>query len=232
MGAGRIVLWRHARTAYNASARLQGQIDIPLDAVGRWQARTAAARLLGRHEPTRVVSSDLTRARETAAALASAAELDVVLDERLRERAFGEWEGLSGEEIAERWPDEYALWRGGGEPERVGAETRAAVAARMSEGVAAHVASLERTDTLVVVSHGAALSSVVAELLDLPAESRAFAGMLNAHWAELVAARNDVRPAWRLVGYNVGPSDVSTDWNAGPDRAADVDPDTETRDPD
>jgi probable phosphoglycerate mutase len=226
-----LVLWRHARTAYNASARLQGQIDIPLDAVGRWQARTAAARLLGRHEPALVVSSDLTRARETAAALASGAGLDVVLDERLRERAFGEWEGLSGDEIGARWPQEYALWRGGGEPERV-AETRASVAARMAEGVAAHVESLSRTDTLVVVSHGAALSSVVAELLDMPAASRAFAGMLNAHWAELVAARNDVRPAWRLVGYNIGPSDVSSDWNAGPDRAADVDPDTETRDPD
>jgi probable phosphoglycerate mutase len=223
-----LVLWRHARTAYNASARLQGQIDIPLDAVGRWQARTAAARLLGRHEPALVVSSDLTRARETAAALASGAGLDVVLDERLRERAFGEWEGLSGDEIGARWPQEY----GGGEPERVGAETRASVAARMAEGVAAHLESLSRTDTLVVVSHGAALSSVVAELLDMPAASRAFAGMLNAHWAELVAARNDVRPAWRLVGYNIGPSDVSSDWNAGPDRAADVDPDTETRDPD
>ena len=70
MTAGRLLLVRHGRTAYNSEARLQGQVDIPLDAVGRWQARTAAARLLTRHEPTAIVVSDLSRAHETASFLA------------------------------------------------------------------------------------------------------------------------------------------------------------------
>jgi glucosyl-3-phosphoglycerate phosphatase len=232
VGAGRILLWRHGRTAYNASARLQGQIDIPLDDVGRWQARTAAARIVMRHEPATVVSSDLARARQTAECLTGAAGVGLELDERLRERAFGEWEGLTGDEIHARWPEEYALWRGGGDPPRVGAESRAEVASRLGAAVRDHVEKLDRSQTLVLVSHGAAISSAVAELLGMSAEWRGVAGMHNAHWAELVAARNDVMPAWRLVGYNLGPTDASSDWNAGPDRATDTDPDTETRDPD
>ena len=78
MTAGRLLLVRHGRTAYNSQARLQGQVDIPLDDVGRWQARTAAALLLARHEPTAIVTSDLTRAHETASFLARAASLDLV----------------------------------------------------------------------------------------------------------------------------------------------------------
>ena len=61
-----VVLWRHGRTEYNAARRLQGQIDIPLDEVGRWQGTTAAAALFARHTPVRIVSSDLVRARSTA----------------------------------------------------------------------------------------------------------------------------------------------------------------------
>jgi len=227
---GRLLLWRHGRTAYNASARLQGQVDIPLDDVGHWQARTAAAALLARHTPTRVVSSDLSRAAQTATALARMVGLEVELDARVRERGFGDWEGLTGQEISARWPQDYALWRGGGEPSRVGAESRAAVAERTAAAITEHAAALDRTDTLVVVSHGAAISSAVAALMSMPADWRAIAGMHNAHWAELVPSSGSVEPAWRLAAYNLGPTDASSDWNAGPDR--DADETTTTRDPD
>ena len=134
MTAGRLLLVRHGRTAYNSEARLQGQVDIPLDAVGRWQARTAAARLLTRHEPTAIVVSDLSRAHETASFLARAAGLDLAVDARLRERAFGLWEGLTGDDLRRDWADEFAVWRAGGQPEGVGAETRAEVAAARARG--------------------------------------------------------------------------------------------------
>lgn len=231
MTVGRLLLWRHGRTAYNATARLQGQVDIPLDEVGRWQARTAAAAMLARRTPTHVVSSDLGRALETADALARMAGVDVLPDERVRERAFGEWEGLSGAEIGERWPQEYALWRAGGEPARVGAETRQEVARRTARAIEEHAQRLTREDTLVVVSHGAAISSAVAELMGMPADWRALAGMHNAHWAELVPSSSGVQPAWRLAGYNLGPTDASADWNAGPDRT-DTREGGSTRDPD
>ncbi|WP_250448485.1 histidine phosphatase family protein, partial [Actinotalea sp. C106] len=132
MSAGTVLLWRHGRTAYNAEARLQGQVDIPLDEVGRWQAREAARALQVRHRPRRIVSSDLGRAAATGAALGELAGLEVETDPRLRERGFGAWEGLTSEEIAERWPEEHAVWRRGQDPERAGAETRARVAERMA----------------------------------------------------------------------------------------------------
>jgi len=231
VSVGRLLLWRHGRTEFNATARLQGQVDIPLDDVGRWQARTAAAAMLARHTPTRIVSSDLDRARETAQALGRMAGVVVEVDARVRERGFGEWEGLSGAEIAERWPEDYALWRAGGEPTRVGAETRQVVARRTAEAITELSRAMSRDETLVVVSHGAAISSAVGELLGMPAAWRGMAGMHNAHWAEVVPSSGDVLPAWRLVAYNLGPTDASTDWNAGPDRADDEQAGS-TRDPD
>ena len=230
MTVGRLLLWRHGRTAANAGFRLQGQIDIPLDEVGRWQARTAAAALLARYEPTAIVSSDLSRARATAEHLARAVGLSVVLEPRLRERSFGVWEGMTGDEITARWPGEFEAWRGGGDPVGVDAEPRAAVAARMGEAITEHADALGSDDTLVVVSHGAAIALAVGELLGQPASWRGVVGLHNAHWAELVPARGGVAPAWRLIGLNLGPTDASQDWNAGPDTAPEED--DETRDPD
>jgi probable phosphoglycerate mutase len=227
-----LLLVRHGRTAYNSEARLQGQVDIPLDAVGRWQARTAAARLLTRHEPTVIVTSDLSRAYETASFLGRAAGLDLVVDPRLRERAFGLWEGLTGEDLKRDWAEEFAVWRAGGQPEGVGAETRAEVAQRVREGILEHAEPLGPDDTLVVVSHGSAISCAVGDLLGMPTDWHGFTGMLNVHWAELTATRGDFAPAWRMVGYNLGPTDASSDWNAGPDVTHDSGVDAETRDPD
>ena len=230
MSAGRLLLWRHGRTAANAGARLQGQIDIPLDDVGRWQARTAAAAMLARYEPTVLVSSDLSRARATADHLARVAGLPVTEDPRLRERGFGEWEGMTGDEIEARWPGAFEAWRLGGDPSGVGAETRAAVAARMAEAIGDHVAAGRPEDTLVVVSHGAAISLAVGALLGQPASWRGVVGLHNAHWAELVPAHGGAAPDWRLIGLNLGPTDASQDWNAGPDTAPEED--EETGDPD
>lgn len=221
MTAGRIVLWRHGRTAFNAEARLQGQSDIPLDRVGQWQAETAAYALAARYTPTRIVSSDLGRARATAEALASRVGLPVQVDARVRERGFGEWEGLTAAEMSERWPEEHAAWASGREPQRVGAESRAEVLERMVEGVSAHAAELDRHDTLVIVSHGAAISLGVIGLIGLDAEWRGITGMSNAHWAELHATRPGSPVAWRLESLNLGPAHESSDWNAGPDVAED-----------
>ena len=58
-----------------------------------------------------VVSSDLFRAQQTAHAFADPLGLDVTLDSRLRERDFGQWEGMSREEINERYPEGYASWK-------------------------------------------------------------------------------------------------------------------------
>lgn len=219
MTASTVVLLRHARTAYNASLRLQGQIDIPLDDVGRWQAQEGTAALASSHRATRIVSSDLERAADTAAAYAQAlGGVAVKTDVRVRERSFGEWEGMTGEEIAERWPEEYAAWRRGEDPVRAGAETKAAVAARVAEAVREHAAELGSDETLVVVSHGAAISLAVTALLGLdPAGWRGIAGMHNVHWSHLHRSGPGAVPEWRLVAHNVGAGYPLDQWQAGPD---------------
>lgn len=220
MTAGTVVLVRHARTAYNASLRLQGQIDIPLDEVGRWQADEGAAALASSHRAARVVSSDLGRAADTAAAYVRAlgGSVGVRTDERLRERAFGEWEGMTGEEISARWPDEYTAWRQGAEPAGAGAETKAQVARRMHAAITEHAGDLDGDECLVVVSHGAAISLAVTALLGLdPTGWRGIAGMHNVHWSHLHRSADGVVPGWRLVAHNVGAGYPLDRWQAGPD---------------
>jgi probable phosphoglycerate mutase len=111
-GPRRVLLWRHGRTAWNLQRRFQGQSDPPLDEVGRAQAREAAA-MLASVEPDAIYSSDLVRATETAAALTALTGLPVRLDRRLRERSLGRWEGLTRDEVAALYGDEYAAWLGG-----------------------------------------------------------------------------------------------------------------------
>ena len=91
-----IFLVRHGRTSYNAAHRLQGQVDIPLDEVGRWQVERTGETLRELYVERRpdvtnriVVASDLCRAAATAHAFADPLELEVNLDPRVRERSFG-----------------------------------------------------------------------------------------------------------------------------------------------
>ncbi|HMO10493.1 MAG TPA: histidine phosphatase family protein [Actinotalea sp.] len=214
MTARAVVLWRHGRTAYNAEGRMQGTIDIPLDEVGVWQVALGAEHLAQRHRPSRIVSSDLGRAVATAGALGELTGLPVQTDPRLRERCFGDWEGLTAAEIAERWPDQYEVWRSHGDPARTGAETRAEVAERMSVAVEEHAAALADDETLVVVAHGAAITLGVSRLLGLDATWRGMAGLHNAHWSLLRPSGR--RPGtWYLEAHNLGPAVVVDDWNAG-----------------
>lgn len=218
MTAGTIVLLRHARTAYNAGLRLQGQIDIPLDEVGRWQAEQGANALAAAHKASAVVASDLGRARDTAAAYARHVGLEVATDAGLRERSFGIWEGLTDAEIAERWPQEHAVWRGGGEPPVEGVESKAEVAERMEQAVLRHADALGAGETLVVVSHGSAITQALTRLLGLdPATWRGLHGLHNVHWSHLHASAPGATPAWRLVAHNVGAGYPLDTWQSGPE---------------
>ena len=138
-----ITLVRHGRTAFNAQHRLQGQINIPLDEVGEWQVRQTARALRELYVDHRpdipnrlVVCSDLDRAAATAHAFADPLGLTVHADERVRERSFGDWEGVAVEELAERYPEDYRSWaefRGG--ELKYGAESKEHVGKRGVEAL-------------------------------------------------------------------------------------------------
>jgi broad specificity phosphatase PhoE len=99
-----LVFVRHGETAWNAARRFQGQSDVPLSLRGQAQA-AALARALCNVPFTHAYSSDLIRALETARAIVAGRDLPIVTDVRLREFDFGEWEGLTWNEIVVRWPE-------------------------------------------------------------------------------------------------------------------------------
>lgn len=163
-----VVLVRHGRTHYNAIRRLQGQIDIPLDIVGQWQADQTGMALAQRyywakvadtaqhperlteiqaaadgqapyedwkHSPSvgrrlQIVSSDLTRALQTAHACADILGLPVIADARMRERSFGQWEGHTRAEIEAMAPEGYRRWKAHEDVSEFGVESREACGMR------------------------------------------------------------------------------------------------------
>ncbi len=98
-----IILVRHGETEWNHQRRIQGQIDIPLNAVGLRQADAVARRLADR-PVTAIYTSDLQRASQTAAPIAAACRLPAQPDARLRERHFGEFQGGYYEELQRTSP--------------------------------------------------------------------------------------------------------------------------------
>lgn len=105
-----ILLIRHGETAWNAVRKLQGHLDIPLNAEGRRQAKALAAGLQ-QEKLAAIISSDLQRAMQTAGEIARLQGISTRIDAALRERCFGDFEGKLYSELPELYPDEYAHWR-------------------------------------------------------------------------------------------------------------------------
>ena len=150
-----LLLVRHGETDWNREHRVQGHTDVPLNARGREQAR-ALAEDVADVRLAAVYASDLSRARETAAAVATAQALEVVVDPRLREKNFGSWEGLTDVEIAERFPDAVRGGWGDG-------EATEDVAARVIEAVEV-ICARHRDTAVLVVSHGGPLRAILSHL--------------------------------------------------------------------
>jgi len=159
----RLLVVRHGETAENAIGVFQGQGGRGLNEVGRAQAERLAERLAS-IPIDRFYASDLQRARETAEILARGA--DVAHDRALREVDVGDWTGLAYEEVEERFPEEFAAWRDGLDVRRGGGETYAELAARV-RGALEVIADRHPGELVCVVSHGAAIKSVIASLLEL-----------------------------------------------------------------
>ncbi|WP_067432592.1 histidine phosphatase family protein [Nocardioides jensenii] len=197
----RLVLLRHGQTAWNAIGRGQGHADVELDDTGHEQASAVAASIAA-YSPAALWSSDLARARQTAAYVAKETGLDARLDARFREFDLGARTGLTMAEYAEQFPAEYAEFRAGHFTAVRGGETSDQVASRFVDGVSEVVGSLEAGETAVVVAHGAALKVAVIALLGWPASlGSGFQGLDNCGWAVLNELDDGGR--FRLAGYNL-----------------------------
>ena len=195
-----IILWRHGQTEWNVANKFQGHTDIPLNAVGEFQAQHAAP-MLAAINPTMIIASDLMRAQSTAHELVKITGLEVQTDARLRETNCGNWEGLTGDEIRKADLDNLRQWSMGGDNPAGGiGERRSEVGAR---GVAAINSALAGKDNqrLVVATHGGTARTIIGTYLDLPIPfwSR-IGGLSNAQWSIL----EESPKGWLLVEHNAG----------------------------
>ena len=152
----RVLAVRHGETAWNVENRIQGQLDIALNELGRWQAQRLAAAMAGETVDA-IYTSDLRRTIETAAPTARGGRISPATDSGLRERGFGVFEGLTFTEIEQRWPEQSARWRRrelefGAE----GGETLSEFYAR-SVATATRLVAAHPGQTIMIVTHGGVL---------------------------------------------------------------------------
>jgi broad specificity phosphatase PhoE len=163
----RLLLTRHGESTSNASRRFTGHSEAALTALGRRQARALGRRL--RHTPIDAAyASDLQRALDTARLATTGRGLEVQIEPRLREMSFGEWEGLTYDEIREGWPDHHHMLRSfddsfhapGGEPY---SQTRTRIVEAFGE-----IAGRHRDETVLIVAHGGTIQIILQHVLGLP----------------------------------------------------------------
>ena len=151
-----ICIVRHGQTDWNVEKRLQGQTDIPLNDIGRQQARKAGE-ILRLSFWNRIISSPLARARETADIIHRSSKNfpAVELRDEFMERSFGKAEGLSRQEREERYPDE----------EFVGGEEMGPFIARVMSGIEnlRHECAGER---VMLVTHGAVINAIIGSIAE------------------------------------------------------------------
>lgn len=155
----RLLLLRHGQSTWNAAGRWQGRADPPLSPLGEVQARDAARRLVP-GQFSRIVASDLRRARRTAEILAGAIGLAVEVDADLREIDVGEWQGLTRAEIDARAPGALADWSEGRSESTPGGEMRADLTERARAALVRVAATSSPGDRVLVVSHGALIRNL------------------------------------------------------------------------
>lgn len=160
-----IYLIRHGQTSYNIERRFQGQLDVPLSEEGTQQAQAVANWLADQPvEFGALYASDLQRALATARAIGDKLDLVPEQAEALREIHVGEWQGLVSDEIEARFPGQLSLWRDQTPGFHVpGGETTAELQKRMLDWYVDAI-TRHRGQAVIVVSHGMALSSLVARL--------------------------------------------------------------------
>ena len=202
----RLVLLRHGRTAWNDTGRAQGHADVPLDDVGLAQAKEVAPLMAGL-APIARWTSDLARASQTADAVAAECGLEAVRDPRLREFDIGpNRAGLTSDEYAEQFPDEYAALLAGDIAGIPGRESQDDVLARFVPALTSYVDTLGEGETAMVVSHGAALRVGVPAFLGWegdPGES--FGVLANCGWVVLEHSSSTWTGGveqWRLIAWN------------------------------
>ncbi len=204
--SGRLLFVRHGITDWNREGRFQGHLDPGLADEGRSEARLVAERISGDGDlrPARLISSPLSRARETADIIVAALgddDLHIELDDRLMEVGQGEWEGRTHAELAVQDAERYAAWRSassdrqppGGEPVQAAVER---IRAALDQAIRS--TDHERAWPLCIASHGGTLRLAAHALLEIPLERAWRLELDNAS----LSMMDRLNGRWRLVTWN------------------------------
>jgi probable phosphoglycerate mutase len=200
-----IILIRHGETAWNAERRLQGHIDIALNARGLAQARALGRALAGKRIDA-VIASDLQRAWQTAAAIADGHGVPVSQDPALRERCYGGFEGLLYADIEAAYPVEFAAWQSRDidavmPPGARTAETFRAFYTR-AVGAIVRAAAQHPGATIAIVAHGGVLECAYRAALVLPLDTPRNFPVLNASLNHFSVANGVLAlHGWGEVGH-------------------------------
>jgi probable phosphoglycerate mutase len=180
----RFIVVRHGETEWNVAARIQGHGDSPLTAMGVAQAESVAQRLAS-EKFDRIVASDLARAHETAKRIAAVSGHPIATDATLRERGFGDGEGLSYEEVDRLYPGAFSRVRVTDPDYRIpGGESRRDFHERVVAGVEA-LARRHAGETVVLVTHGGVLSTLYRHVHAIPLEAAHAISITNASFNSL-----------------------------------------------
>ena len=180
----RLLMLRHAQSTWNAQGRWQGHADPPLSAEGKQTAKAVASQYL---DISRIISSPLLRAKETAEIIAASNNLGTIATHPgLAERDLGEWEGLTRNEVEEGWPEylQEHKW-----PES--AETTEAFQKRV---LAAISGLAERIEAEKIKAE-----KIEVNMQDLPGEA-----LIVAHAGVIITLEQSLGEAWRKIGNLCG----------------------------
>lgn len=187
-----IILIRHGETDWNRVRRMQGHLDIGLNAHGRLQAR-ALATALADESVDAIYASDLQRARDTAQVIAAAHHKQVNIEPLLRERCYGAFEGLMYDEISAHYPQAFSQWRARDPYARFPAGERSAETLHefSLRAVAAvtHLAHQHQDGKIIIVTHGGVLDCIYRAahgmgLLELREFDMKNAAINRLHWRD------------------------------------------------
>lgn len=158
-----LILLRHGQTTANASSLLQGRMDLPLDDVGRAQARLCGEHIRAAFPGARVVSSPLRRAIETAKAITD----DVTIDHRFIELDYGDWDGMG---VADVGPDTWSEWRADVNFRPPNGESLVDLDRRVRPALE-ELSTAARHEVIVVVSHVSPIKSAISWALGVGPEA-------------------------------------------------------------
>ena len=208
--ARRLILLRHGQTTYNATSRMQGQLDTELSEEGKQQARSIAP-VLTELGVAKIVASDLSRAADTAQIVAEHLGLPVTYDARLRETHLGQWQGKTHAEVDGVDGSVRAHWRNTPTWAPPEGESRIDVAQRARPVVDELLDSFEEWGdaAVLLVAHGGTIAALTSSLLDLEiSQYPMMKSLRNANFAQLQAlpryGEPDAGVQWYLEAWNQG----------------------------